>query len=100
MSLTLENALTILRANQDVLRARGIVHAAIFGSIARGNPGPDSDVDVLIEVDSDRHIGLFGYAGLCEDLRDLFSAPVDVVNAKTIRPRLRDSILGEAVYAF
>lgn len=98
--MTLEKALSILRANQEMLRARGVVHAAIFGSVVRGESRPDSDVDVLIQVDAARRIGLFGYAGLCEDIRDLFAARVDVVNTNTIRPRLRDAILGEAVYAF
>jgi predicted nucleotidyltransferase len=100
MSMTLEKALQVLRANKEMLRARGVLLAAVFGSVARGEARPDSDVDVLIEVDSARRIGLFGYAGLCEDIRDLFPSQVDVVNAKTIRPRLRDPILSEAIYAF
>jgi uncharacterized protein len=100
MSIALEKALAVLRANQGMLRARGVVHAAIFGSVARGDARPDSDVDVLIEVDSTKRIGLFGYAGLCEDVRGLFASRVDVVNARTIRPHFREAILGEAVYAF
>jgi predicted nucleotidyltransferase len=42
----------------------------------------------------------FGYAGLCADIENLFPAKVDVVNAKTVKPRYRESILSEAVYAF
>ena len=100
MAITLEKALAILRANEPDLRAKGVVHAAIFGSVARGEARTDSDVDVLIEIDAQRRIGLFRYASLCEDVRELFASPVDVVNARSIKPRLRDSILGEAVYAF
>lgn len=100
MPTTLQNALAILRANERALRARGVMHAAIFGSVARGNAHADSDVDVLIEVDGSKHIGLFGYAGLCEDIGELFPSKTDVVNAKTVKPRLRDAILAEAVYAF
>src|SRR5262245_11485231 len=100
MSMTLEKAIAILRANQEMLRARGILHAAIFGSVARGDAGPDSDVDVLIEVDAGKRIGLFGYAGLCEDIREMFPSSVDVVNKRTVKPRLRESILSEAIYAF
>ena len=100
MAVPLDKALEILRANRKMLRARGVVHAAIFGSVARGEARPDSDVDVLIEMDSEKRIGLFGYAGLCEDIRELFPSRVDVVNKKTVKPRLRGSIAGEAVYAF
>jgi hypothetical protein len=100
MAITLEKALATLRANEATLRAKGVLHAAIFGSVARGEARSDSDVDVLIEIDGASHIGLFGYASLCEDVRELFASRVDVVNARSIKPLLRDSILGEAVYAF
>jgi len=100
MTITLDRALSILRANEATLRAKGVLHAAVFGSIARGEARPESDVDVLIEIDAARRIGLFGYASLCEDVRELFASRVDVVNARSIKPRLRESILGGAVYAF
>ena len=86
----------ILRGNADALRARGALHVAVFGSEARA----DSDLDVMVEVDSEKHIGLFGYAGLCEDLKDLVPAKVDVANARTLKPLFRESILNDAVYAF
>ena len=46
----LDRTLKILRARSEELRARGIVHAAVFGSVARGEDGPDSDVDLVVEV--------------------------------------------------
>ena len=96
----LESALATLRAHAPELRARGVAHAAIFGSVARGDANEKSDVDVLLELDHEKRISLFGYAGLCADIENLFAAKVDVVNAKTVKPRYRESILGEAVYAF
>ena len=89
-----------LKANEAALRARGVSHAALFGSHARGDNRPDSDIDVLVEMDTERRISLFTYAGLCEELQDLFDTKVDVANMRTLKPRLRDSILSEAVYAF
>ncbi|HEY5046857.1 MAG TPA: nucleotidyltransferase domain-containing protein [Rhizomicrobium sp.] len=100
MTIALEQALNILRDNADALRARAALHVAVFGSVARGEALADSDLDVMVEVNTDRHIGLFGYAGLCEDLKDLFPAKVDVANARTLKPLFRESILSDAVYAF
>ena len=96
----LKNALSVLLENETLLRARGVRRAAVFGSVARGEAGNKSDVDILVEIDPAQRIGLFGYAGLCADIEALFPGKVDVVNANTIKPRFRQSILSEAVYAF
>lgn len=97
---TLDKTLEILRANEPMLRARGVVHAAVFGSVARKETHGDSDVDILVEIDPEKHIGLFGYAGLCEDIGDLFAVKVDVANVSSVRPYFRASIFADAVYAF
>jgi uncharacterized protein len=49
----LRRALSVLRARSEELRARGFLHVAIFGSVARGDYGPDSDVDLVVEVGPD-----------------------------------------------
>jgi predicted nucleotidyltransferase len=100
MRVSLEEALNVLQSNADALRARGIVHAAIFGSLARRDARSDSDVDILIEMDRERRIGLFEYAELCEDIAGLFPAPVDVANLRMLKPLLRDSVLRARVDAF
>ena len=98
--LTLDDALTILRAHECELKARGVKHAAIFGSLARGQARPDSDVDVLVELDRESKLGLFAYAGIVEDIGDLFARRADVANAHALRPSMSRSILSDAVYAF
>jgi predicted nucleotidyltransferase len=100
MTVTLDQALGVLRANKEQLRAKGVLHAAVFGSIARGDAGPDSDVDVLLEMDPGMRIDLFGYASLCEDIKGMFPSRVDVANARMLRPLLRDSILHDRIDAF
>ena len=52
-----------LREREADLRARGGAHAALFGSVARGDDRPDSDIDIWVEIAPDACIGLFQYAG-------------------------------------
>jgi predicted nucleotidyltransferase len=57
-----QEAIDILVAHRDALRARGVRHAALFGSVARGEGRPDSDVDILIELEPDAEFDAFEYA--------------------------------------
>ena len=100
MVSTLDNVLTTLRAHESELRRMGVAHAAVFGSVSRGQAGEGSDVDVLVELDQERPIGIFEYARLKLYVNDLLDGAGDVVNRRTIKPLLRDSILRDAVHAF
>jgi len=93
-------AIKILREHESDLRARGIIHAALFGSVARGEAGPRSDLDVLIELDPELKLDIFAYAGLKRYVAELFNGPVDVVNKDALKPRLRQPVSADAVYAF
>ena len=89
-----------LRSHETELRRRGVRHAAVFGSVARGEAQEGSDIDVLIELDPAMQIGIFEYASLRLYLSGLLGSASDVVNRKTLRPLLREPILREAVHAF
>lgn len=69
-----------LRENETPLRARGVSHAALFGSRARGDARPDSDIDIMIEVDPIARIGVYEYVALKDYIADPFDGPVDVVS--------------------
>lgn len=80
-----QQALDILRGHRDALRSRGVVHAALFGSVARGEEGPDSDIDVFIELAPDVVLDIFEYVGLKTYIEDLFPGPVDVVDRAALK---------------
>jgi predicted nucleotidyltransferase len=94
-----EDALSILRRNEGALRARGVRRAALFGSVARGENRPDSDIDIMIEIEPEADIGVFEYAGIKHYIASLFDGPVDVVSRDNLKPFIRPAI-ADAVYAF
>lgn len=98
--MTPNEAIAVLRAHEAELRVRGVRRAAIFGSVARGDAGPASDVDVLIELDSDRRIDVFAYVGLKHYIAELFGGEVDVVNRAALKPHVRGPAGRDAIYAF
>jgi len=100
MPVSLHDALEALRAHEAELRRLGVCHAAVFGSVARGEARPESDVDVTVELDPERPIGVFEYARLKLYITELVGGTGDVVNRKTLKPLLRESILRDCVNAF
>jgi predicted nucleotidyltransferase len=94
------DALEVLRHSQAELRARGVRRAALFGSVARGESRPDSDIDIMIEIDPDAPIGVYEYVGLKDYIAGLFDAPVDVVSRDSLKPYVRPAATADAVYAF
>jgi predicted nucleotidyltransferase len=95
-----QEALAILVHHRDALQARGVRHAALFGSVARGETRPDSDLDILIELDPDAELDVFAYAGLRRYISDLFTGPVDVVDRDGLKSHLRPPTECDAIYAF
>ena len=79
----------------SVLRRHGIERAGIFGSVARGEATPESDVDILVELDS--QASLFDFIGIKLELEDVLGRSVDLVEYAAIKPRLRDRILRDEV---
>lgn len=90
----------ILRAHADEIRARGIVRLALFGSTARGEARPDSDVDLLVDYDEGRNLSLLDIAAISARIEDLLGRQVELADRKRLKPFLKDNILAEAVEIF
>ena len=95
-----EDIIATLRAHQEELRRRGVRHAALFGSLARGVSKRTSDIDILIELDPQAPVGLFEYVGITQYLADLFPVRVDVANRSSLKPLVRPNVERDALYAF
>jgi hypothetical protein len=80
---------------QRIAAAHGAHNVRVFGSVARGEAGPDSDIDLLIEAGP--NTSSWFPAGLILDLEDLLGRRVQVVTEKGLNPYLRDRVLREAV---
>jgi predicted nucleotidyltransferase len=88
--------LELRRAEILAIAARhGARNVRIFGSVARGDARPDSDIDFLVDMEPGR--SLFDMGGLLYDLRALLGVEVDVVTEKGLRPRIRETVLREAI---
>jgi predicted nucleotidyltransferase len=83
-----DHVIHTLRLRQAELAQMGVVHAAIFGSVARGDDQNDSDVDVMIDVDQAKIGGIFVMGCIQASMEEWIGRPVDLAR----RDRLRDSV--------
>ena len=88
-----------MRGHRDELRQRfGVKSLAVFGSVARGEAKPESDVDIVVEFDPQAHVGLFKMVELKEFLEKVLGCPVDVVTLDGLRPWTRNRVQREAIH--
>jgi len=90
-----------IAAIADICRRRQVRELAVFGSAARGDARPDSDIDLLVEFQPQARVGLLGYARLMNELSALLGRKVDLVSKPGLKPLIRESVLAEArvIYA-
>ena len=96
MTKTGEDILDAIGRHREQITRLGVRRLALFGSSARGEETPDSDLDFVVEFDTK---SFDAYMALKEYLEKLFGRRVDLVLADAIKPRLRPVILEEAVHA-
>ena len=79
----------------EIARKRGVLEISVFGSVARGQATPLSDIDFLVKMEPGRT--LFDLGGLNADLEALLGAKVDIVTEKGLDHLIRDHVISEAV---
>ena len=89
-----------LREHQAELKAAGVVHLRLFGSVARGEQSETSDIDLMADVDPERRRTLVSLARLQNMLTDLLGAQVDLALSSSLREPIRSRAQREAVLAF
>ncbi|MBB4155471.1 hypothetical protein GGQ80_003394 [Sphingomonas jinjuensis] len=97
--MTRAEALAKLRTHRDQLYAMGIEHVAIFGSTARDEAAPNSDLDLAVTLRSDMRLG-WDYFDLDERVGKLLGVSVDLISDPGRRPRLQAAIERDRIDAF
>ncbi len=92
--------LQVLRDHQPELNAAGIAHLRVFGSVARGEASPQSDIDLLADFASPTRLTLLTVSHLQSRLTDLLGAEVDLSSPGWMRDPARAQAIEEAIVAF
>ena len=95
-----DDVIARLKEAEPALRARGIRRAAVFGSVARGDDRPDSDIDILVEFEPGAEGTIYEYVRLKEFVASLFDGAVDVIDRDALKPHLRAPATRDTLYAF
>jgi hypothetical protein len=96
MKRTRETVLQKLEENRDTIRGFGVKRLGLFGSCARGEATEVIDLDFLVELEKK---SFDAYMDLKDFLEEMFGCKVDLVMKEALKPRLREPILKETVYA-
>lgn len=92
-----DEALRIISEHEGEIKAHGVARLSLFGSVARDEASPESDIDLLVEFD--KPIGLFEFVDLKNYLESILGRQVDLVSKNGLKRQLRDGILKEAIPA-
>jgi uncharacterized protein len=91
-----DEIIRLLTEHGDEIRQMGVKSLSLFGSVARSQAGPESDVDLLVEFL--RPVGIFEFLDLKEHLEVLLGRRVDLTTLASLKERTREEVLREAVH--
>ena len=95
-----DEVISKLRAHEAELKAAGIVRLSVFGSVARGDNSPESDVDLLADFDKTKHYTLLTMGRIENHLADLLGTRVELSSPEWLKESVKNQILREAIPAF
>jgi predicted nucleotidyltransferase len=95
-----ERVVRAIRAHEADLRVLGVSRLWLFGSVARGDARPDSDVDLLIDIIPGRKFSLLDLAEVRLALCDLLGREAGVAIREDLRPRFRETIADDLIAVF
>jgi predicted nucleotidyltransferase len=95
-----DTVIAILRAHEQELKEAGIVRLAVFGSVARGEARPGSDIDLIARFDKTKRLSLFDVAGLESRLSEILGTAVELAQEDMLLDPVRARAEREAVLAF
>ena len=98
--MTREEIIATIRNNAAALRAEGVAKLAIFGSRVRGDNRPDSDIDVLVEVEPDASFSVLNLIGVEHIIGDATGLPAQATMRRSIPPRFAERIADDIVEVF
>jgi len=98
--MTCEAVISTLRGHESELRAAGVVRLSLFGSTARGDYRPDSDIDLLAAFDETRRISVLDIVGIERQISRMLGRPVELVEEGSLKPRVQKNVEAEAIRAF
>lgn len=87
-----DEALATLRGLEHALRSQGVVHLYLFGSVARDEATPDSDVDLAFDVEPGADFDAFDQGRICLDIADALGTSVDLIERKTFSRRMAHEV--------
>jgi hypothetical protein len=98
--MTLDDVRRLIEPEKDALRARGVSALYVFGSVARGEAGPRSDIDFFFDLRPDIPFSLLDLVGVKDQLTGALGIEADVHMRNSLHWRIRDKVLGQAVRVF
>jgi predicted nucleotidyltransferase len=98
--MTREQIIAVLRAHEVELKAAGIVHLHLHGSVARGDATPNSDIDLAGRFDRGKRLSLIDMVGLQNRLSDILGTEADLCDAERLKEGVRENFDREAELVF
>jgi uncharacterized protein len=98
--MTREAIIAAIRENAPAIKAEGVTKLAIFGSRVRGDNRPDSDIDVLVEVEPDASFSILNLIGVQHIIEDATGLPAQATMRRSIPLRFAERIADDIVEVF